>query len=235
MQRQPRDRIVFALDVPDLDDARVWVHRLADHVGVFKVGLELFTAAGPEAVRVVHEAGAACFLDLKLHDIPATMANAAASAVRLGVRYVTVHASSGETALRAVADVARDSQTTLLAVTVLTSLDSLALQAIGFQGDTTKVAAALAELARRSGIAGLVCSPLEARTLRQVIGPGAVIVTPGVRPRGAEAGDQQRVSTPRDAIAQGADLIVVGRPIRQALDPIAMAHAIAQEIAEVRP
>lgn len=234
MERTPRDRIVFALDVADLDDARAWIRRLADHVGVFKVGLELFTAAGPEAVRVVHEAGAACFLDLKLHDIPATMAGAAAGAVRLGVRYLTVHASSGETALRAAADVVRDSQTTLLAVTVLTSLDSLALRAVGFHEDTAPAAARLAELARRSGIAGLVCSPLEARALREVIGPDAVIVTPGVRPRGAESGDQQRVSTPRDAIEQGADLIVVGRPIREAPDPIAMAHAIAHEIAEVR-
>jgi orotidine-5'-phosphate decarboxylase len=234
MQRTPRERIVFALDVPDLSDTRAWIARLHEHVGVFKVGLELFTAMGPDAVRVVHDAGAACFLDLKLHDIPATMAGAAASAVRLGVRYLTIHASAGESALRAVADVTRGTNTTPLAVTVLTSLDQNELTAIGFQGDAKQSAARLAEIARASGMGGLVCSPHEARALRAVVGPDMVIVTPGVRMRGADAGDQRRVATPRDAIEQGADLIVVGRPIRQAPDPVATARAIADEIAEVR-
>lgn len=234
MQRTPRERIVFALDVPELSDTRAWVARLGGHVGVFKVGLELFTAKGPDAIRVVHDAGAACFLDLKLHDIPATMAGAAASAVRLGVRYLTVHASAGESALRAVADVARGTATTILAVTVLTSLGENELTEIGFRDDAMKSAARLAAMARASDIGGIVCSPHEARALRAVVGPDMVIVTPGVRMRGADAGDQKRVATPRDAVEQGADLIVVGRPIRQASDPVAAARAIANEIAEVQ-
>lgn len=230
MERAARDRIVFPLDVPDLDDARRWIARLRGEVGVFKVGLELFTALGPDAVRAVHDAGAECFLDLKLHDIPATMAGATASAVRLGVRYLTVHASAGPAALRAVAAAAAGSSTTLLAVTVLTSLDQGELDAVGTLGSPADAAARLAAVARDAGVRGLVCSPHEARALRGVLGEG-VIVVPGVRPAGADAGDQRRVATPAQAVAEGADLLVIGRPIRSAPDPVAAARAIADEIA----
>lgn len=230
MERAARDRIVFPLDVPDLDDARRWIARLRGEVGVFKVGLELFTAIGPDAVRAVHDAGAACFLDLKVHDIPATMAGATASAARLGVRYLTVHAAAGPAALRAVAQAAEGTKTTLLAVTILTSLDQGELDAIGMQGAPADAAARLAGVARDAGVRGLVCSPHEAKALRSVLGEG-VIVVPGVRPAGAEAGDQRRVATPAQAIAEGADLLVVGRPIRSAADPVAAARAIAAEIA----
>jgi orotidine-5'-phosphate decarboxylase len=228
---QPHERIVFPLDVPDLDDARRWIARLGGHVGVFKVGLEIFTAIGPDAVRAVHDAGAACFLDLKLHDIPATMAGAAASAVRLGVRYLTVHASAGPAALRAVAEAARGSGTTILAVTVLTSLDVGELAAIGLAGTPGEGAERLAMVARDAGLTGLVCSPHEVAALRGVMGPSGTLVVPGVRPAGADRGDQRRVATPRDAIAAGADLLVVGRPIRNAPDPVEAADAIAREIA----
>lgn len=225
-----RDRLVFPLDVADLDEARSWIARLGGEVGVFKVGLELFTAVGPDAVRAVHDAGAACFLDLKLHDIPATMVGATTSAVRLGARYLTVHASAGPAALRAVSEAARGSDTTLLAVTVLTSLDQGELDAIGMSGSAAEGAARLAGIARDAGVCGLVCSPHEARALRAVIGEEGVIAVPGVRPRGADAGDQRRVATPGEAIAAGASLLVVGRPIRDAADPVAAARAIALEI-----
>nr|WP_236605383.1 orotidine-5'-phosphate decarboxylase [Sandaracinus amylolyticus] len=230
MMRSGRERLVFPLDVEDLAEARLWIARLRDHVGVFKVGLELFTAIGPDAVRAVHDADAACFLDLKLHDIPATMAGATASAVRLGVRYLTVHAAAGPAALRAVAGAAANSGTTLLAVTVLTSLDRGELDAIGMRGEPAEAAARLAGVARDAGVRGLVCSPHEVATLRGVIGEGGVIVVPGVRPAGADAGDQRRIATPSDAIAAGADLLVVGRPIRNAPDPEGAARAIASEI-----
>ncbi|WP_240481230.1 orotidine-5'-phosphate decarboxylase [Sandaracinus amylolyticus] len=230
MMRSGRERLVFPLDVEDLAEARQWIARLRDHVGVFKVGLELFTAIGPDAVRAVHDAGAACFLDLKLHDIPATMAGATASAVRLGVRYLTVHAAAGPAALRAVAGAAANSGTTLLAVTVLTSLDRGELDAIGMRGEPADAATRLAGVARDAGVLGLVCSPHEVATLRGVVGEGGVIVVPGVRPAGADAGDQRRVATPTDAIAAGADLLVVGRPIRNARDPESAARAIASEI-----
>lgn len=227
----PRDRIVFPLDVADGEDARRWIARLGGEVGVFKVGLELFTAIGPDAVHAVHEAGQACFLDLKLHDIPATMAGAAASAARLGVRYLTVHAAAGPSALRAVAKAVEGSSTTILAVTVLTSIDAGELGAIGMTGSPAESAQRLAAVARDAGVRGLVCSPHEVATLRAIVGAEGTLVVPGVRPAGAEAGDQRRVATPREAIDAGADLLVIGRPIRTADDPVAAARAIAAEVA----
>jgi orotidine-5'-phosphate decarboxylase len=227
---EPRERIVFPLDVADLEEAKAWIDRLRDEVGVFKVGLELFTAFGPAAVELVHAHGAACFLDLKLHDIPATMAGATRAAVRRGVRYLTVHASAGRAALRAVAEVARGSSTTVLAVTVLTSLDEDDCEAVGFRGGPAESASRLAVLARDAGVGGVVCSPHEVRWIRDLLGPSGVVVVPGIRPAGSEHGDQRRVATPEVAIAAGADLLVVGRPIRNASDPRAAAAAIAAEI-----
>jgi orotidine-5'-phosphate decarboxylase len=225
-----KDRIVFPLDVPSLEDARVWIDRLAAEVGVLKVGLELFTAEGPAAVRAVNDAGCACFLDLKLHDIPATMAGAAAAAARLGARYLTVHASAGPKALEVARDAVRGTGTRLLAVTALTSLDSAELEAIGLGSDPALVVRRLATLASNAGIDGFVCSPHECREVRSVAGPSAIIVVPGVRPAGSAVGDQSRVATPKEAIANGADLLVIGRPIRDAADPVSAARAIAQEI-----
>ncbi|HEY8432654.1 MAG TPA: orotidine-5'-phosphate decarboxylase [Sandaracinaceae bacterium] len=226
----PRDRIVFALDVPSLDAGRALLERVAPQVGVVKVGLELFVAEGPRAVRAVHDAGSACFLDLKLHDIPATVGRAAAAAARLGVRYLTVHASAGPAALSAAAGAVRGSPTQLLAVTALTSLDASQLSAIGFEPDPRAVVSRLASLAASCGIDGFVCAPAEVRAVR-AIAERALIVVPGVRPAGSDAGDQARVATPAQAIAEGADLLVVGRPIRDAADPVQAARAIADEIA----
>ncbi len=228
-----RDRIALALDLPSLDEARPLLDALRGEVGCVKVGLELFTAEGPSAVRAVLDAGAPCFLDLKLHDIPATVARAAEAAAKLGARYLTVHASSGRAALSAAAKAVEGSPMQLLAVTALTSLDAAELAGIGLGASPDEVVRRLASLAASSGIDGFVCSPVECRAVRAIGGDDAVLVVPGVRPAGSARGDQARVATPAAAIADGADLLVVGRPIRDASDPVEAARAIAREIAEV--
>lgn len=225
----PRERLILALDVPRLVDAEPLLATLGAEVGVMKVGLELFVAEGPQAVRAVTDAGAACFLDLKLSDIPATVAKATRSAVGLGARYLTLHASAGPAALEAAAREAEGSDTRLLAVTALTSLDAAALGAIGWASDPAAVVERLTRLALEAGIDSFVCSPQEAARVR-ALAPGGLIVTPGVRPAGSDSGDQKRVATPTDAMRAGADLLVVGRPIREAPDPVVAARAIVREI-----
>lgn len=226
-----RARLVLPLDVPDLDTARRHIDVLASEVGVFKVGLQLYTAAGPRAVEAVHRAGAACFLDLKLHDIPATMVHATEAAVELGVRFLTVHAAAGPAALRAVAGVARGTSTQLLAVTVLTSLDQGELDSVGLAGPPADAVVRLGKLSIDAGLDGLVCSPHECAALRSELGADVTLMVPGVRPAGAALGDQRRAATPGDAIRAGASLLVVGRPIRNADDPGAAARAVVDEIA----
>jgi orotidine-5'-phosphate decarboxylase len=225
-----RERIAFPLDVCSLDEARGAVGALVPHVGVFKVGLELFTRAGPEAVRMVHAAGAACFLDLKLHDISETVARAVEAACELEVRFLTVHASNGARCLERAARAAQGSRTTLLAVTVLTSLEDADLAAIGLHGPASEAVKRLAAVAVGAGVRGLVCSPREVAALRAAHGASVTLVVPGVRPAGADPGDQRRVATPEQAIEAGADLLVVGRPIRDAADPAAAAAAIGAAI-----
>ena len=231
----PRERIVLPLDVPDLASAAKWVNLLHGQVGVFKVGLQLFTSAGPDAVKLVHDAGAQCFLDLKLHDIPATVSHAVASAIGLGVEYLTVHAANGRAALSQASEVARGSQLKLLAVTVLTSLDTLSLEEIGATEDPATLVLRRSALAIDSGITGLVCSPMECRAIRAAHGNEPVLVVPGVRPAGSNPGDQRRIATPAQAVQYGADLLVIGRPIRQASDPVAVTASIANEIREATP
>lgn len=226
-----RDRLVFALDVATLGEARELVALLREDVGVFKVGLELFTATGPEAVKLVHDAGARCFLDLKLHDISETVARAVATAASMGVQYLTVHAACGPRALERAAEMAAPSATQLLAITVLTSLDDGELRAIGLSGTTADAALRLAKFAVHAGVSGLVCSPLECAAMRAELGPRVRLVVPGVRPAGASTDDQRRVATPTEAVRAGADLLVVGRPIRDASDPRAAARSIVDEIA----
>lgn len=229
-----RKRLVFPLDYPSLEDARAGATLVAPAVGVLKVGLELFVREGPEAVALGPELGLDVFLDLKLHDIPQTVERAVESAASLGVRYLTVHASGGAAMLeRAQAAAARaSSDLVLLAVTVLTSLDAADLDAQAIGGSPGEHVVRLAKLAWGAGIRGFVASPAEASALRRELGPDARIVTPGIRPAGAEARDQKRIATPARAIADGADLIVVGRPIRDAADPLAAARAIVREIDE---
>lgn len=232
--RMPKRRIAFALDYPTLAEARAGAALVKDEVGVIKVGLELFTKEGPSAVRLGEELGLDVFLDLKLHDIPETVERAVASVAKLGAKYLTVHASGGEAMLaRAVERAAKDGDDlTILAVTWLTSLDANDLAAQAIPGTTAEHALRLAKLAWKAGVRGFVCSAAEVATLRNELGPEAILVTPGIRPAGASVGDQKRTATPRGAIENGASLLVVGRPIRDAADPRAAARAIGAEIAE---
>lgn len=230
----PRDRLIVALDVPGLAEAEALVGRLAGVVTTFKVGAPLFTAAGPAAVEMIRRRGAGVFLDLKYHDIPATVAGAVREAARLGVALLSVHASGGSAMLRAAVEAAAAAgagRPRLLAVTVLTSLDRAALQ--GELGVPVAVAGHvlhLAALARAAGCDGVVASPQEAARLRAALGPEVLIVTPGVRPAGAAADDQARVATPAAARRAGADVLVVGRPVTAAADPVAAATAILAEL-----
>lgn len=221
----PRDRIVFALDVPSLDAGRALLERVAPQVGVVKVGLELFVAEGPRAVRAVHDAGSACFLDLKLHDIPATVAGAARAVARLRPDFLTVHATGGEAMIRAAVEAAPDVR--IAAVTVLTSLGEEDLGRMGLAGPASDAVRRLAALAVGAGARALVCSPQEAAAVRAEVGPSITLITPGVRPAGSAAQDQARVATPEQALQAGADLLVIGRPITGAPDPGAAAAAIA--------
>jgi len=234
-----RERLIFALDVATAGEAHGWVQRLDPEVGAFKIGLELFTSQGPTLVRDLASRGSRIFLDLKLHDIPATMAGAARVAGRLGAFLVNVHALAGAEGMARAAEAARDGarqagrpEPKVLAVTVLTSHAPADLRAIGLTGPTSKAVVRLAALARSAELDGVVASPLEAAAIRQVW-PEAVIVTPGVRPAGAEQEDQSRMATPAEALRAGADFLVVGRPIRKAPDPVAAARATVAEMAGV--
>lgn len=228
-----RSRLAFALDYPSLADARAGVERAGEHVGVLKVGLELFLREGPPAVALGAAHRREVFLDLKLHDIPETVARAVGSAIELGVRFLTVHAAGGPRMLQQAARQAEGTGLTLLAVTVLTSLDASDLERTGVGGGVEQHARRLGRLAWDCGVRGLVCSVAEVAQLRAALGPEAVLVTPGIRPSGGDSSDdQKRTGTPGSAIRSGASLLVVGRPIRDALDPAAAARGIVREIAE---
>jgi len=222
-----KERIIVALDTDSTEAALAAVKALSGEVGIFKVGMELFPRGGPELVRRIREAGFEVFLDLKFHDIPNTVAGAVRSAAALGVKFATVHASGGKAMLAAAADAAGGTGTTVLAVTVLTSLDDADLSEVGFSVGAAEAVARLAGLAVSSGIGGIVCSAKEVAAVRSRVGKGVVLVTPGVRMPGDAAGDQKRVVTPAEAIRRGADYLVVGRPITKADDPAAAARAIA--------
>ncbi len=226
----PSDRICAALDFPSWQRAEPFARAIAPAVGMLKVGLELFVAEGPPVVRAAAALGRPVFLDLKLHDIPATVEGAARSAAATGASLLTVHASGGAEMVRAAVRGAGPT-TRVLAVTVLTSLDAGALAAIGLAGPPEAAVVRLARLAVGAGAGGLVCSPQEVAAVRAAVGPGPLLVVPGVRPPGAARGDQARVATPEDAVRAGADVIVVGRPLRDAPDPVAAARAIAAAIA----
>jgi orotidine-5'-phosphate decarboxylase len=221
-----RARLVVALDVPSEAEAQALFETLRGRVGMFKVGLELFTAAGPAIVRTIVGAGEKVFLDLKLHDIPNTVRGAAASASRLGVSLLTVHGLGGRGMIAAAAEAAAGGPTSILAITVLTSHDEASLREIGLADGLDRSVAALGRLARDAGAHGMVASPREITALRAALGAGFLIVTPGIRLEGSDPGDQARVATPAAAISAGADYIVVGRPITRAPDPAAAADAI---------
>lgn len=228
----PKDRLAVALDVPDAAAAFQLVDRLEDTCRWIKVGMELYYAAGNSLVNALRERGFSIFLDLKLHDIPNTVAGAVRSATSAGAELLTVHASGGGAMLRAAAEAARaPGSPRLIAVTVLTSMDARELVSAGVSSSPAEQALRLARLAKDSGIDGMVCSAEEVSSLRQEIGPEALLVIPGIRPAGANQDDQRRIATPGEAISRGASMLVVGRPITQASNPAEAAREILAEIA----
>jgi orotidine-5'-phosphate decarboxylase len=227
----PGERLIVALDTADVNKARAWAGAVAPHAGLFKLGLEFFLANGADGFRTV--AGAPIFLDLKLHDIPTTVAGGVRAVLPLRPRMLTVHASGGSAMIRAAhqaASGAGSDAPMILAVTVLTSLDQEDLQAVGVAATPAEQVLRLGRLAVESGADGLVCSPLEVPMLRQALGSAVKLIVPGIRPHGAASGDQARTMTPAQAIAAGADWIVVGRPITAATDPRRAAADIAASI-----
>jgi orotidine-5'-phosphate decarboxylase len=230
-----RQKLIVALDVPDAGSASVLVDRLDDTCSWFKVGLELFIAAGPAVLEPILRRGHRVFLDLKLHDIPNTVAGAVRSAASLGVDLLTVHAAGGPAMLTA----AREALTgaahapQLLAVTVLTSMDASQVGAIGIGRSPAEQVELIAKMGLAAGIRGFVCSPQEVGALRALTGPEGTLVIPGIRPSGGAAGDQKRVATPAQALQMGASYLVVGRPITQAADPAKAAEAILEEMSAV--
>ena len=224
--------IAVALDAPDLDTAARWANLVSPHVSTVKVGLELYLRYGPDVVASVQGASMVeVFLDLKLHDIPATVAGAASAVARLKPAYLTVHASGGPAMIRAAVEASP--QTKIAAVTVLTSLDDADLAAVGLAGPALDATRRMAVLAVEAGARALVCSPHEVRAVRAEVGPDVTLITPGVRPSGSETQDQARVATPEKAIEAGADLLVIGRPITAAPDPGAAVAAIAATLRRV--
>jgi len=230
---KPTDRIFTALDTTDVDHAVSLARNLTGHVGGVKVGKEFFTANGPDGVRRISDTGMPVFIDLKWHDIPNTVAGAVRASLPLKPAIVNVHAAGGAAMLHAAAGAAAeagDDRPLVLAVTVLTSLDDDDLHAIGVDTDVTTQVVRLARLSQDNGIDGVVCSAREIEALREACGPEFKLLVPGIRPTWAAIGDQKRVMTPKEAIAKGADYLVIGRPITGADDPVAAAERIADEL-----
>ena len=226
--------IAVALDAPDLETAARWAGLVTPHVSTVKVGLELYLRYGPEIVASIRGAsGVKIFLDLKLHDIPATVTGAARAVSRLRPELLTVHAAGGPEVVRAAVEGAP--YTTVAAVTVLTSLSQASLERIGMLGSMSDAVRRLALLGVESGARGLVCSPQEVAAVRAEVGPGITLITPGIRPVGSSAHDQARTATPEEALRAGADLLVIGRPITGAPDPGAAAAAIAAPLRRLTP
>lgn len=226
----PKDRLIVALDVDSKERALKLIDELAPHVGMFKVGQELFTAEGPEIVRTIVASGARVFLDLKFHDIPITVAKAVGAASQLGAFLITVHTSGGRRMLEAAASALPAEGTQILGVTVLTSHTDESLHETGARDPVMETVRRLAILAREAGLDGVVCSPHEISLVRETAGQDLLIVTPGIRPKGSEKGDQARVTTPREARRLGCDYVVVGRPITESPSPRDAARAIVADL-----
>ena len=221
--------IAVALDAPDLATAKLWAQAVAPHVAVVKVGLEVYLRDGHDAVHVAREAsGCDIFLDLKLHDIPATVSGAARSVAVLAPKYLTVHASGGPDMIRAAVEALPNTYVT--AVTILTSLTQEQLTAMGWNGSAQDIVKRLAAQSVAAGARAIVCSPQEVAAVRAEVGPDPVLITPGVRPAGSDAADQKRIATPEQALADGANLLVIGRPITGAADIARAAATIAASI-----
>jgi orotidine-5'-phosphate decarboxylase len=221
--------IIIALDVASPDEARALVGRLGTHVNFYKVGMELYAAAGMAFVDELTAQGKDVFLDMKFYDIGETVKRAVAQVARSGVRFLTVHGSGA--VMRAAVEGRGDASTKLLAVTVLTSFDQQDLADLGYPCDVADLVALRVRKAMEAGIDGIVASPLEARAVRALAGPGAILVTPGVRSAGSVKGDQKRVATPAEAVRDGANYLVIGRQVTRAADPV---QAVEQILAEIR-
>ena len=236
---KPSDHIFVALDLTDKNEARGLARRLMGHVGGFKLGLEFFAANGPDAVRVIVDSGLKVFLDLKFHDIPNTVAGSVGAAVATGASIINVHASGGLDMMRAAGEAAVEGAERLgvakpivVAVTVLTSMDSLDLDMVGQHGPVDEQVMRLARLTKDAGLDGVVCSPAETAAVRDTCGENFVRIVPGIRPSWAARDDQKRITTPRQALDAGATYLVIGRPITQSDDPVEAAFRIAAEMAE---
>lgn len=236
-REQAREKVIFALDIDKLADVDRWAELLAGHVGMFKVGKQLFTAGGPATVERVRARGIDVFLDLKYHDIPNTVAMAGIEAARLGAKLFNVHALGGYDMMARTAEEVRKgagaSGTRILAVTILTSSTEQTLREVGIDRPVPEMVVRLAMLAKKAGIDGVVASPQEVGIIREACGTDFLVVTPGVRPATASADDQKRIMTPGEAVAAGADYLVIGRPISAVPDPVAACRAIVEEIAGV--
>lgn len=227
------NKVIVALDYASADDALAFVRSLDPTLCRLKVGKELFTQAGPALISTLHASGFDVFLDLKFHDIPATTAKAVRAAADLGVWMVNVHASGGEAMLKAAAEALQpygEKRPLLIAVTVLTSMDESELNALGVSGPLSAHVLKLATLANNCGLDGVVCSAKEARLLREAQGDNFLLVSPGIRPDGSQNDDQKRVMTPVDAVKAGVDYLVMGRPVRNAKDPIVTLREINQQL-----
>lgn len=233
-REEARKKIIFALDVNGLSEIDRYAGMLSAKVGMFKIGKELFTSCGLDAVKAVQRYGGQVFLDLKYHDIPNTVAKAMVEAARLGVQLTNLHALGGAEMMEAAATAVHkefgDQRPRLLAVTILTSSTEETLRGVGINLPVQEMVVRLAKLAKESGMDGVVASPLEIGLIREACGPGFLIVTPGVRPGFASADDQKRIMTPAEAVGAGADFMVIGRPIAKAADPVAAAEMIVDEI-----
>jgi orotidine-5'-phosphate decarboxylase len=231
------NRIIFALDVGNMDSAKNWVKMLKGHVWWFKVGLELFTAVGPDIVTLIKDNGIRCFLDLKFHDIPNTVAGAVRSAARTGADMMTIHLSGGRAMVKAALKAAQDESIKLkierpniVGVSVLTSLSGDDLQEIGIDKSPGEHAAHLARFGSSCGLDGLVCSAEDLPHVRHEVPKTLTLITPGIRPAWSEKGDQKRIATPSSALKAGADLLVIGRPISESTNPIQAVEKIISEI-----
>lgn len=228
-----KEKIIVALDVNSLKKAEELIKTLSNHVKIFKVGMELFYSCGPKIIDLIKKYDKEIFLDLKLHDIPNTVYSSSKAITKLGVYMFNVHSSGGRDMMKACVEASEEeseklgmSRPIILGVTVLTSIDKAILEEIGINKSPEEQILSLARLVKDSGLDGVVASPKEASSIREKIGKDFLIVTPGVRPQGSEKGDQKRVSTPNDAIASGADYVVIGRPIIKAKEPIKVIEGI---------
>jgi orotidine-5'-phosphate decarboxylase len=234
---RPRERIIFAMDVDHFSEAQHWVGLLRDRIGMFKVGKQLFTHAGPKVIDMIHQRNQKAFLDLKFHDIPNTVARAAEEATKLNVAMFNLHAMGGSEMMRKTFEAAKAAAKDLgaprpliLGVTILTSMDEATLKEVGIQGPVDEAVERLALLAKNAGMDGVVASPREIEIIRNRCGDDFLIVTPGIRSPADSKDDQRRTLSPREAIQTGADYLVIGRPIKEAKDPLEAVERIVEDI-----